>query len=324
MDTKKTQKEDINLMEIILLFISGIKKIFINLFNLIGGLLQLAYRHKTKFTILIILGGLSSLYFSQKSKRIYKVEAMIKLNGVDASTIKNIGKQLSLSSPVFESTSYESKLGISTDIAKRIKSLEFFPVIDFKRDSIPDIVDFKRKHSLEDTVNVIMDNYLYARLKIRKDVKDAEKIMFYIIDYFNSQKSVLNDFIIYKNNLEERINLCDTELKRLDSLANKSYFEKRQNQIKYEYNQLLVGSNKIQLFYDDQLELQKTKERTNEVLLKATAPTTLPSGVIINPRATNGRVKMGLLGIIAGFILAVIISLFTENRKKWLEYLNKK
>ncbi len=324
MKKEESNTQELNLLDLIILFGRWIKSFFKSLTKCTGKTLQLLYRHKFIFFSIVLIGIAGSFYTSRKSNRIYKVDGMIKLCGIKSHNLLKIGKQLSFDASNLDKRDISKKLKLSDSIVNKIQSIEFFPVIDYNKDSIPNVVDFKRKHPLDDTVNVVMDNHIFIRLKLRKNTTNGDKIGKSILNFINKQPTIQTSFLAYKKSLKERLDLCDIEIKRLDSLANKKYFEEPKRQIEFKYNQLLVGNNYTQLFYEHQLILQKVKSNINEELVNAVAPLIAPSGFIVDPHPVNGRLKTLFAGFLISLIISILISYIIENRKKWIEFLNKK
>lgn len=321
MENKSTN--EINLVDIFVAIGKWLKNALFFLLNYFGGLLRLIYRKKILIGSIMLLFFIASQYFARPSARIYKVDAMGTLYGVEASTVLDIGKQLSQSSPRFSATSLASKLNIPDSVAKKVAGIGFYYVIDYLKDNTPDVVDFHRNHSLKDTLNVRMRNHVYIRLKTI-GINHAQEVGKAVLNYINSNHTALKDLETSNNLLREQIRLCDVEMSRLDSLSNITYFKEKTPEIKFENNKLLVGNNSVQLFYGDLLQLQRIKAAAQTRLEEAEQPLVVPAGFVVNPNSVNGRLKSGVFGLIYGFFAGLILSYILENIKKWLKYLSGK
>ena len=128
-----------------------------------------------------------------------------------------------------------------------------------------------------------------------------------------------------KTGIENKIRLCDTEIQRLDSLANLSYFKDSDKKISLENNNLIVGEQRKQLFYNDILSLQELRNINTNSLVLYKKPVDFPAGLIVNPVPINGRIKYGVYSIFIGSLLALIMVYLIDNLKKIINYLiNKK
>lgn len=319
---EKTTKE-INLMDILIAIWGWIVKGVKAVIRTIGLILQLLFRHKILVIISMLVCFGVSQYFARKDNRRYNVDAMAVLHGPQAQTVMQIGNQLSLSSQRFTETSIGHKLGLNDSIAKKIAAIKFYNVIDYQKDSVPDLVDFHRNHSLSDTVNVKMRDHVYIRLQLI-GTNHADEISNAVLNYINSNPVVRTDYETQINEYKQQIVVLDAEAKRIDSLAKIKYFEDEKTQIRLQNNQLLVGNQQKQLFYGDLLLLQSRKSLAEKRIAEAKSPVVVPSGFIINPKSLNGRITNGVYGLVLGLLLGLVLSFIIENLKKWLIFLSNK
>ena len=215
-------------------------------------------------------------------------------------------------------------LGIPDSVAENIVKLESYNVIDYLDDNTPDMVDFDNSHSLNDTMNLIMKNHIFIQVQTLKPTQirifqDA------LLNYFNNNPMLKSEFESTKTGIENKIRLCDTEIQRLDSLANLSYFKDSDKKISLENNNLIVGEQRKQLFYNDILSLQELRNINTNSLVLYKKPVDFPAGLIVNPVPINGRIKYGVYSIFIGSLLALIMVYLIDNLKKIINYLiNKK
>ena len=320
MDNQNTK--EINLMDVFIAIGKWLRKIIVGLIKYIGKLLQLSFRHKVLIICVLLVSVVIGQYLSRPSARKYKVEGMCQLNGVDASTVMEIGKQLSFSSPLFLSTSLSRKLSIPDSVAKKVTAIELFPVIDYQHNGVPDLVDFNRNHSLIDSINVLMKNYVYIRI-LMIGTDHVQEVGNAVLNYINSNEKAKKDFNVKRAQLTEQINMCNLEIARIDSLANITYFKDKKPEIKFENNKLLLGNSEIQLFYKNLLELLDTKAIAQSKLENAINPIVNPSGFLINPSPVNSPLKYGVFSLVIGLILGLILGFIIENTRKWLIFLQK-
>jgi hypothetical protein len=319
---ENTTKE-INLLQLITLFFNWIKNMLMNLLRFGGYLLRLCYRRKITVIIVLVISVVIGQYFARKSNRVYKAEAMAMLYGSDASTVKEVCKQIENSLSNYKLTSLATKLSIPDSVANNITEIHSFYVIDYLKDKTPDKIDFGNNHSLTDTLNVPMQDRIYLQIKT-KNINQVPQVQAAILNFFNTNSLIRNEFNSKKNEYVQQIRICDTELQRIDSLAKVSYFKDSEKQMRFEMDKLLVGDQKKQLFYDDLLRLQSIKSYAEMQLTDFIQPVDLPSDFVVNPRPLNGRVSYGLYSLLIGFILAVIIAGLIENIKNIFDFLNKK
>lgn len=319
---EENNSKEINLLQLITLFFDWLKKIGLGILNLIGYILQLTFRHR--ITLIIIIGICVAVgqYMTRKSTRIYKAEAMAMIYGSDAQTVKEVSRQLENSLSSNNLISLATKLSLPDSVANNIDEISSFYVIDYMKDSVADIIDFKNKHSLSDTVNVRMRDRIYLRVKT-KSIAQVPLVQAALLNYFNNSKVLKSEFESKKAGLIQKIKICDTEFTRIDSLAKVSYFKENDKQLSFDNNKLLLGEQRKQLFSIELLRLLEIKSAAQYKLSEYNQPIDIPANFVVNPVPLNGRVKYGIYSILIGYALVLLISIFIENYKKIFNYLDR-
>lgn len=317
---EENNPKEINLLQLISAFIDWLKKVGLSIVNFTGSIIRLSYRQITVLAIIIGASVIVGQYLSRKSARIYKAEGMAMIYGSEAQTVRDISRQVENSSPINPLTSLATKLSLPDSIAQNIVGIQSFYVIDYMNDSVADMVDFNNNHSLSDTTNIRMKDRIYFRLKT-KNIAQVPIVENALLSYFNSNQTIRTQYENKKNELIQQVNICDSEMKRLDSLARISYFKDSDKQLRFDNNRLIVGEQYKQLFYGELLKLQKQKGEVQDKLINFSEPVTIPSGFVIDPMPLNGRLKYGIYSLLIGYAIALLIALLIENYKKVFEYL---
>ena len=321
---KENNSKEINLLDLILLFFNWLKRLGLGLLNLLGNTLRLLFRQKTiSITILAFCFALGYFYFGSSSRHEYRAETMAILNGSSAQTVKGLSRQLESSSTLSDFTTLSSKLSLPDSIAQNITEIASFYVIDYLNDSTPDVIDFKGNYSFEDTVNVIMPNRLYFRIKTR-NVSQIPAFEAAFLNYFNSNERLVREFDIKRNVLSEKIQYAANEINRLDSLSKLTYLKPGEDHLRYINNRLIVGEQYKQLFYKEVWNLQKRKETNELEFANFINPVVFPTGFIVNARHETGRIKYTAICCLVGLAVSILLALFIENRKCIFNYLSKK
>lgn len=318
MEEKDTK--EINLLELISIFLNWLKNLTLGFFNFLGYILRLCYRHILLVIFVMVLSIVVGQYLSRSSARIYKVEAMAMICGSDAQTVKDISRQLENASAQNPLMSLSKKLSLNDSVSKNIINIMSFYVIDYMRDSVADIVDFKNNHSLSDTMNVRMKDRIYFRVQTR-NIAQVPIVQEALLNYFNNNKVLRTQYENKREEFTKQISICDLEMKRLDSLAQVSYFKDNKNQLQLSNNQLIVGEQRKQLFYQDMLDIQKIKAETEDKLILYTNPLVIPSGLVVIPVAINSSLKYGVYSILIGLLISIILSLLIESYPRIFTYL---
>jgi len=321
MEEKK--QNEINLLELIQLFFRGLKKFGLNILILSGNTLRLLYRHKILVCLIMAFSVAYGYYSGRPANRIHRVEAMAILNGSLAQTVKEVSQQLENASSVSHFTSLSARLDLPYYIADNIASISSFYVIDFLNDSTPDMVDFRNRHSWKDTLNVRMPNRLHFRIRTR-NVHQIPVFEEAFLNFFNTHTRLVNEFEVKKRNLAQEIGILNSELLRLDSLADVSYFRFPEMQVQLHRNTLLVGEQEKQLLYEDFSAVQRRKTVRELEFASFTAPVVLPTGFIVSPHPEKGRIGFMMTYFFIGLVISILLSLFIEHRKSVFNYLSSK
>jgi len=320
---EENNTKEVNLLQLINLFFNWLKKIGKRILDFLVYLAQLGFRHKSIVIITCSLCLIFGLYLSRPSVRVYKAEAMAMLYGSDTQTAKEVCKQLENSVSSNNLFSLATKLSLPDSVAKNIVGIQSFFVIDYLKDGVADLVDFKNNHSLTDTMNIRMKDRFYLQIKTI-NINQVPKIQAAILNYFNNSPVMKSQFDIKKSEIIDQIKICDLELSRIDSLAKVSYFKDVDKQVRFDKDKLLIGEQRKQLFYDDLIRLHDIKSYAQNRLTDFNHPMELPSGFVLFPSPENGSVKYGVIGIFIGFIISLILSCLIENSKKILTFLDRK
>jgi hypothetical protein len=315
--------KEINLLQLLNLLFAWIVKCIKGIVLFFGHLIQLTYKFRLITFLLVICGTGVGLYLSRPSAKIYKAEAMAMLYGSEAQTVKEVCKQLENSIASNNLYSLPAKLSLPDSITKNIVEFHAFYAITYRKDSVAEIIDFKDSHPISDTINVKMKDRLYFQI-LTTNIAQLPKVQDAILNYLNNNAVLKNEYINKKNELSQRIKICNDEIKRIDSLAKISYFKTPEKQLKFENNNLLIGEQKKQLFYDDLLRLQKMKSKTESKLMNFKQPVVLPAGFAPSPQALNGTLKYSAIGLLIGYLVAVLTSFLLESRKAIVRYLEGK
>lgn len=317
---KDKETKEINLLQLINIFFEWIMRILKKAFLFLGFLSQLFFKYWMVSFAIILLSLVVGLYLSRPSARIYKAEAMALFYGCELPTAKEVCGQLQNSLVKEKELSLGAKLGIPDSIANSIVLIENFNVIDYLKDETQDLIDFKKNHSLTDTLNLIMQDRFYLRIKMR-NISYVKMVETAILQYFNSNPMIKREYEYAKAYLQSRIDLCDREMMRIDSLAKVSYFKDPNSKINFENDKLIVGEQEKQLFYKDLIQLTDIKSYSQKRLIDYKQPVAFPSGLKVNPLPINNRIKYTISSILIGVSIALLVAFILENLKKIMTYL---
>lgn len=319
----KNEPKEINLLQLLKMIGDWLVKVVNSFLRFVGLSLQLIVKYWILTLIVLLISVFLGQYLARPSARKYKAGAVAMLYGSRTSTAQEVSRQLQNSFVSEESFSLANKLAIPDSVAKNILAISNYNVIDYLKDGSQDMIDLKRNHSLSDTTNLIMQDRLYIQV-ITKNVSQIPVVQDAILKYFNNNPTMKGEFEIVKKGLEEKINVCDNEIARLDSLAKVSYFKDADKNISLDNNKLVVGEQRKQLFFNEILQLQDIKTSAQHKLVDFRQPINFTSGFIVNPEPINSRLKYLIFSFLIGISLSVLSVFIIDNFKCIYNYLTKR
>lgn len=324
---EEKNNRDMNLFDLMVLCCKAVGRFFCSCFRFFGNMLRLSWRRWYVVLPVVLLALAVALYWSRPANRMYRVGAMVHLNGIHANDVRQQWEKLTKASPLWvsEEQSLEQLLQIPDSEALALSHYVCYNVIDCKHDSVPDYVDFHGKCSLSDTSDVVMDDYLYLQFRTSRPSRAVE-IGRVSVDYLNSNPLMQQKFKHYQATLEQKVLFCQQQIGMMDSLTHDFYFNQATDK-QFLYNQgssILIGRRELRMLHPQIFSLIDTSLRTEYFHSIAQAPVVLLSDFTIDPHAVNGPVRCSLLGILVGYLFGCLIAVCVDKRKEILGWLNRK
>ncbi len=319
------EKRELNLWELCLICFRAIRQFFAGAYYFSLSTFRLSLRFWYIVVPFVLLGIGGGLYFSRSGNRIYHVGTMVRLNGVNHTDVNRIYESLCLATPEFinQQQSLSTLLALPAEQTSKLRKFQTWGVIDYQRDSIPDIIDKRNKHDLADTVTIIMPDYLYLTFQT-KAPQEVQVVGQAIINYLNNNATLQEEYTAYKNVIQRKADFCCTQIDKLDSLTTAFYFEQAGvGQVQYNRwsSALVVGDRSIELLHPDILHLIKTNEFVQKQLVMASAPVVPLGDFLVEPHAVNSRLKCLGLGLLVGYVLGCILAFAWKRRKQFPQWL---
>ncbi len=320
----RTSNSELTLWELCLIGFRAIGRFCVGLYHWLLRVLRLSLQCWYIVLPFVILLGAGGLYFSRLDNRIYKVGAMVRLNGVTAMDVDQAYNALVLANreDINPNQSFLNMLEITPEQAKGLRRFRTFPIIDYKNDSIADAVDFNLKHNIADTLNVIMPNYLYLEFRTKRP-QDAQAIGEAVVAYLNEQPQFQTFYRANRAVLEREALFCHTQIELLDSFTTAFYFEQGGNgqvQNNRWASGLLVGEREITLLHPEIVKLIQDTKRVDCELAQATAPVVPISHFVVHPKAINNRLGCLIAGCLLGYLLGCLAAYTWKRRKDLCEW----
>ncbi|HPJ58589.1 MAG TPA: hypothetical protein PLV06_02600 [Bacteroidales bacterium] len=258
--------------------------------------------------------GLSYL-FKYTSPPLYQSNIVLRTNVGDNSDLIEKISRLHIYTKEKNQQKLQELLSLEGEIIKNIKDIDAFWIIDNNNDGIPDKVDYKRKHNVYDTLNVMMTDRFNVRVKIKDPVYLAN-VRSGLIRYIRS------DSLLYQRNQirirqnKELISRIDYDIMLLDSLQKVKYFEETRNRLPKEGGQMIfLQEHSTQLVIDDIYSLYARKQLLETDLNLYKEVVTVLSDFSAPVRRTNGGKYYALRIVPAIFFLTLLLLILLANRK---------
>lgn len=322
-----TKSQELNLIQIFSKIGEWLKKVSISIAKVITYSARMSIKYWYLFTLVLALSILASIYLSRPKAHKYHAETVLHASFSEISFVNDVIDQLSASINNKSGYNLARFLEIPDSIAKGVLKIERFNIIDYLDDETPDLIDFKKSHSLKDTTNLIMNDRVYFRLTTNSP-NNLDAVYDALIHYLNSNQRLINEFEYNKEIYTNTANLLDREISRIDSLAQITYLQNEENLDLTLYNdgkrgeKIILGERKKPLVYEDLLKTIDNRFVRGRKLEMAIQPVYSTTGFVVKG-PINGRFKYIIYGFIYGVIGGVIASTLFSKKKKLKEFIEQ-
>ena len=292
---------------------------------LLSQMIRLSWRKAYIVLPLLILGLAAGIYWTRPENRKYKVEAVLILNGPTEFDVAQalMPIEFAVDANMSETQNLQNLLQLDPGIARVTTLFEHFPVIDFRHDSVPDMIDYKRSHKRSDTLDIVMDNRIAVRFRT-KNINSVPTVQQNLLQYLNSQPQIQAAFEAKKADIERFAEFCRVQTEVLDSFIVEFYFNQGtgcQNKVRPWSPGLVVGSREVQAMHNDMFELLERRKQVTHELSLMTAPVVLDSNFALNPEPVRNPHIWRILFMLAGWIAVAVLAWLIEDRKNILAWL---
>lgn len=295
--------------------------------NGLAAMLRLTYRQWWVVLVVVVAALVAANFYARRSNRIYKVEALVWLNGPTVEQTEQAFKYLANALPqgVSKKQTLTAQLGLTQKQLRGVSELRSFHVIDCLHDSVADYVDYHGKVSRTDTLNVHMPNRLCLTFRTTNPAA-VDTVGEAIINYLNNLPQMQAAFEKKRALLERHVQFSKDHIEKLDSLTTAFYFEQGvgpQFQANRWESGFIAGRREIKFFTGVISGEFEGLDKLNTLLTFCTAPVVVEDNFKINPNAVNGRIKMNIIGLLAGWLLGCLIAALVGQRKALISWLKK-
>ena len=321
---KKNQQrsnDEIDLLELFSKMGKGIKRFFLNIWNIFLKVTVFLIRKSPYLIAFIILGFLVALLIFKTSDRFYSSDMILRSNSIsNADMIAHINK-LHFYGEEDNKQALAQSLNLDSAEVENIVDIEAFWIIDENRDGIPDLVDDRNKYD-QDTSVTHMSSRFDVRVKTLQP-QSLDKVKGGILHHINTNPFFEKINNIRLRQLRERIAKTGTELSELDSLQNYKYFEERQKG-KYSDGQIVfMNEPETKLFHGPVFDLYGRKQSLDRELDIYSEIVTVLDDFTPPAQPENSYLHIAKTWVIRFFVLGLIFVVVLSFRKELISVYRK-
>jgi hypothetical protein len=271
----------------------------------------------------VIIGAGISWGINKQSEKIYSSELTMKSNTVPNSDMMTYINRLHSFCITNDSIALAAALFLTPEKVGFIRDIEAFWAIDRLGDGIPDEVDYKNNHNMNDTINKrMLDRFVVRAILI--DPKKFPLISEKILEYARQNPLFqLKNQVRLAQNDEIRVRL-KYDIKQLDSLQKVKYFEETRSRIRPSGGQMVfLQEQNTQLIYGDIYTLYSRKQVLDTEMELYKDVVTLLNDFTPPARPINNTISYGKHYIPMFFIGTLILLILFANLKKLVEVYKK-
>ena len=315
------QNDEIDLLELFNKMGKGIKRLFINIWDIFLKVTVFFIRKSPYLITFIILGFLVALLKFKTSDRYYSSDMILRSNSVNnADMIAHINK-LHFYGEEDNKLALAQSLDIDSTEVENLVDIEAFWIIDENRDGIPDLVDHKNKYDQDTSVTHVSSRF-DVRVKTLHP-QSLDKVKDGILYHINANQFFEKNNRIRLIQLRERIAKTETELSELDSLQNYKYFEERQKGKFSEGQMVFLSEQETKLYHGSVFELYGSKQGLDRELDIYSEIVTVLDDFTPPAQPENSYLIIAKTWVILCFVLGLIIVVVFSFRKELISVYRK-
>ena len=292
------------------------------IWQILSRMIRLTYRYWYIVVTLVVLAIGLAIYHTRPKNIKYRVNAVAMVNGVSMQQFEK----------AFAPLQSGQLLPPDAKIApymrwKQAGYFNLYRVVDVHHDGVADYVDFKRKSSPKDTLEVQMNDRVCIQFRTPAyAVPMIPEIEEAVLELLNGNEALQQAHALYLENLREEVAFNHRQTVKLDSLTSAYYYNagspaammnKDGNGVNF------YGDRKIRLFLDEIYKQQAHTQNCDLRLQLATAPVVLENHFAVDPVPVMTRSKCVILFFLFSWIGGCIIAELIDRRKALAEWLKK-
>ncbi len=312
----ENQEREINLFDFIIICWRAVKRFFRGMGVVLLRMFRLSVQYIWITLLCVALGGVCGYIWTRSFATLYKGECTVTFAEDMRPRIKDGFVQMVNMMP----SVLVSEYGFPAEAMDNFKKLEFYNVIDMKPDSVADFADYGGDVAPTDTMNMVMPDRLRLRIYAR-GATDFNSLREPMQRFFHTLPMMERADSMCKEVDKSRLAVYERELARMDSLLHYDYFEKtKQQTLTKDWYVIVTEKERVPLHgYVFQLmrqrDYKKMQIESNKDIIN------FEGGFVVN--ALNPKWKL-FIGVVAGYVLSVLVALVVKYRRGIVEYMRKR
>ena len=314
-------EKEMNFWDLCVTIARGIGRACVAIWNVIARMIRLTFRYWYIVVTLVVLGIAAAIYHTRPANIHYRVNATALINGASLQQFEEAFAPLKSGRLLPENAEIAKYM-----YNKQAQRFDLFRIVDAKDDEMPDYIDFKRKSSPKDTVEVLMHDRMCIQFRLPAYaipmIPDIEKAM---LEVLNGNEGLQKAYEVYLKNLQAEVAFNHRQAIKLDSLTSAYYFNAGAPVEMKDKNGSGVnfyGDRKIRLFLKDIYKQQLHTQLGDYRLQLATAPVVLENHFAVDPKPIMTRMQCVVLFFLLSWIGGCLIAEIIDKRKAiyaWLK-----
>lgn len=322
-NTKNVRDDEIDLLDLFRRMGRSLGKMFTAIGKAILISIVFLLKHWLALGLSIFLGIGVSYLLKYSSRSYYTSDLVLRANSVSTtSDMIAYLNRLHTFCKEKNRAALSGALSLKPEQVKNIIDISAYWIIDNGNDGIPDLVDYRNKHNVYDTINVRMQDRFDVRVTTEIP-QELQNIMYGILSFINADSLFQQRNRVRLRQNQELLARLNYDILQLDSLQKVLIQETAKREPKTGGQMIFLQQQNTQLVYSDIYKLHGQKQTLELERDLYRDIVTILSEFTIPAMRINGAGFYGVRIIPAFFFVTLLILIIISNRKKLLEIYNK-
>lgn len=313
-------EREMNFWDLCVACARALGKACVGIWHVIARMIRLTCKYWYIVVPIVVLAIAAAIYHTRKDNIKYRVNAIAYVNGASLQQFEKAFEPLQSGQLLPDDAKIKPFMW-----HKQAGYFNLFRVVDVHHDGIADYVDFKRKSSPNDTLEVQMHDRVCIQFRTPAyAIPLIPEIETAILEVLNGNEALQQAHTVYVENLKEEVAFNHRQRIKLDSLTSVYYYNAGSPaaMINNEGSGVnFYGDRKIRLFLNEIYKQHVHTQNGDLRLQLATAPVVLENHFSVDPNPVMTRMKCVILFFLLGWCAGCLIAEIIDRRRKIAEWL---